>query len=104
MSVAQIINIVLAVLSVAATFVGYYFYIRGKAYKAAQDAVDQAEQDDKTGEEKLAAAVEQVYALIPAVLKPIISREIVKGIVQAAFEKIESYAKKQVAKKGKWSK
>lgn len=99
MNTSQIINIVLGVLSVLITFVGYYFYIRGKAIKAAQKAVNDAEQDDKTGAEKLQIAVEQVYSLIPPILKPVITRTIITGIVQAAFDKIEAYAKKQIQKK-----
>ncbi len=46
-------------------------------------------------------ATDSVCAIIPAVLKPIIKRDFVKAIVQAAFDRIEAYAKKQVEKKGK---
>lgn len=99
MTAAQIISIVLGVLAVIVSFVGYYFYIRSKIAKAATGAVSDAEQDGKTGEEKLQTAVDAVCALIPVILKPIISREFVKNLVQAAFDKIEEYAKKQAAKK-----
>lgn len=37
--------------------------------------------------------------LIPMVVKPFFSCEFVRQVVQAAFDKIEEYAKKQVAKK-----
>lgn len=101
MTGSQIINIVLGVLAVIATFVSYYFYIRGKAIKAAQEAVNDVEPEEGRGggEEKLKTAVEQVYALVPAILKPVITREVITGIVQAAFDKIEAYAKKQVKNK-----
>ncbi len=101
MNTAEIINIVLGVLSVVVSFVGYYFYIKQKIAKAATEAVNDAEQDGKTGEEKKEIAVTQVYALIPAIYRPIIPRSVVEGIVQAAFDKIEEYAKKQVDKKAK---
>lgn len=99
MNWSYIISIVLGVLAAVASFVGYYFYIRSKLAKAATGAVNDAEKEDKTGAEKLQIAVDQVYALVPAILKTIISREIVQGLVQAAFDKIEEYAKKQLEKK-----
>lgn len=101
MKAEAIINLILGIIAVIASFVGWYFYIKGKAYKAAEGAVDNAEQDGKTGAEKLEIATDQVYAIIPVVLKPFITKEIVRGIVQAAFDKIESYAKKQVEKNKK---
>lgn len=101
MKAEAIINLIFGVIAVVASFVGWYFYIKGKAYKAAEGAVDNAEQDGKTGAEKLEIATDQVYAIIPVVLKPFITKEIVRGIVQAAFDKIESYAKKQVEKNKK---
>ncbi|WP_301666002.1 hypothetical protein [uncultured Alistipes sp.] len=99
MNWSYIISIVLGVLAAVASFVGYYFYIRSKLAKAATGAVNDAEKEDKTGAEKLQIAVDQVYALVPAILKTIISKEIVQGLVQAAFDKIEEYAKKQLEKK-----
>ena len=100
MTTAQIIDIVLGVLAVLISFVGYYFYIRAKINKAATDAVNDAEEPDKIGAEKLEAAVDQVYALVPAVLKPILNKTIIAQLIQEAFNKIEAYAKKQIAKKG----
>lgn len=99
MTTAEIINVVLSVLSVVVSFVGYYFYVKQKIAKAATEAVNDAEQDGKTGEEKKEMAVTQVYALIPAIYKPFITRAVVEGLVQAAFDKIEDYAKKQLNKK-----
>lgn len=79
MTIAQIVNIILGVLSVVISFIGYYFYIRQKVSQAATNAVNDAEQDGKTGKEKLQAATEQVYAIIPAVMKPIIPRTVWRG-------------------------
>lgn len=98
MTTANIINIVLAVLLFFVYLIGYYFYIRAKLLKAATGAINNAEQDDKTGEEKRAIAVEQIYALVPVFLRPLFSKNILEGIVQAAFDKIEDYAAKQVKK------
>ena len=101
LGVEAIISLVLAGLSLIVTFIGHYFYVRGKLHKAAAGAITNAEQDDKTGEEKLELAVDQVYGLVPASLKVFIHRSSVRKIVQAAFDKIEDYAKKQVEKKSK---
>ncbi|WP_438848863.1 RHS repeat domain-containing protein [Anaerocaecibacter muris] len=101
LGVEAIISLVLAGLSLIVTFIGHYFYVRGKLHKAAAGAITNAEQDDKTGAEKLELAVDQVYGLVPASLKVFIHRSSVRKIVQAAFDKIEDYAKKQVEKKSK---
>ena len=97
--IEAIVSIVLTVLMLIVTFIGHYFYVRGKLHKAAAGAISNAEQDDKTGEEKLELAVDQVYSIVPDSLKIIIHRKTVRKIVQAAFDKIEDYAKKQVEKK-----
>lgn len=99
MAASEIFNIVLGILTVVSSFASYYFYIRGVVAKSAAEAVDKAEQDGKTGEEKLTLAVEQLYALVPLLLKGIITKDFVAALVQAAFDKIEAYAKKQIAKK-----
>lgn len=101
MTTEHIIEIALGILAVLATFVGYYFYIKAKISKAATDAVNDAEEPDKIGVEKFKLAVEQVYALVPAILKPIINKTLIKRLIQEAFEKIEEYAEKQLAKKDK---
>lgn len=105
-TVPTIITILLGILAVVVSFLSYYFYIKGKLYKAAEGAINDAEpdedpEDEKISAQKLDAATDQVYALIPAILKPIIKRDVVKGIVQAAFDRIEAYAKKQVSKNSK---
>ena len=100
LGIEAIISLALAGLTLLVTFIGHYFYVRGKLHKAAAGAITNAEQDDKTGEEKLELAVDQVYSLVPTSLKVFIHRGTVKKIVQAAFDKIEDYAKKQVENKG----
>lgn len=97
--VEKIISIVLGVVSVALSFLGYYFAVRAKLEAAAAGAVEGAEADGKSGEEKLRDAVRTVSALVPAALKPFIREPLITRIVQAAFDKIEAYAKKQVKEK-----
>lgn len=90
---------VLGVLSVALSCLGYYFYVRAKLERAAVGAVESAERDDMNGAQKLKEATALISALVPAAFKPFISTRTVERIVQAAFDKIEAYAKKQVNKK-----
>jgi hypothetical protein len=101
MSLESILTVVFGVVALIGTFVSYYFYIKGIIIKAATGAIDNAEQPDKKGEEKFKEAVDQIMTLIPTVLKPFITKDFVGKLVQAAFEKIESYAKKQVEKQKK---
>ena len=95
MSVETIINILLGILSVAVAFLSYYLYIKEKITSATVGAINEAEIDDKTGEEKMAFAVEQVYALVPKVLKPIFTKAVIKQLIQVAFDKIKAFAIKQ---------
>ena len=99
MTTAKILDIVLSVLAVAISFLSYYLAIRAKINKAAADAVDNAEEPGKLGKEKLDEAVEQIYALVPPLLKPLFSRAFIASLVQSVFDKMESYAKKQLNKK-----
>lgn len=99
MGLNDILTIVFAVLSLVGTFVSFYFKVKSDIIKAANDAINNAEVSNKTGEEKLAIAVAQVLALVPAILKPFLTESVVEKLVQMAFDKIEDYAKKQVAKK-----
>jgi hypothetical protein len=98
MEIKEILTLVIGILAVLVTALSYYLSIRNTVTLAAHSAVGDVEDPDKTGAEKMAAAVEQVYALVPVVLKGIINKKIVESLVQAAFDKIEVYAKKQAEK------
>lgn len=94
--VATIVSVVCTILAVIA---GYYIYIRKKIEEEALDAINRAEDTDKHGEEKLEEAVQTVYDVLPQVIKPFISKEFLKTIIQKVFDKVEEYAKKQLNKK-----
>ena len=94
-----ILTIIFAVLAVISTFASYFLQVKAKVYSKTESAVNDAEQEDKTAEEKMAFAVEQIYSIIPTLAKPIFTRKVIEKIVQKAFDKIEEYAKKQVNKK-----
>ena len=96
---ANILAIVFAVLAVLGIFVSYYFYIRSKVFAATEDAINNAEQEDKVAEEKMELAVNQIYGIVPAFLKPFLTKKMIERFVQMAFDRIEEYAKKQKNKK-----
>lgn len=52
----------------------------------------------KAGGMKYKYVVEKLYSLVPAYLKPIITKESIAGIVDRAFESIEEYGKMQLDK------
>jgi replicative DNA helicase len=86
------------ILAVVATFVAYYFKTKQAIIAAANGAINSAEDTEKAGKEKFEQAVNDIVALIPAVLKPFISRELVEVIVQKAFDEIDEFAEKQANK------
>lgn len=91
----NILTIVFAVLAAVGSCLTYYFHVKAKVYAETENAVNDAEQDDKTAAEKMQFAVDHIYSVIPAVLKPFFTRKVVERIIQKAFDKIEEYAKKQ---------
>lgn len=93
-----ILTIAGGLLSLAATFLSYYYSIKESIRNAAESAINSVENLDKIGEEKMAIAVEQVYGLIPAVAKPFFSKSTIQVMIQLVFDQMEEYAKKQVNK------
>ena len=90
-----ILTIVFGILAAVAAIGGYYVSIRRKIEAAATGAINEAEDLEKIGAEKMAIAVEQVYNLVPAIAKPFITRAMVEDLVQFTFDKMEEYALKQ---------
>ena len=99
MNLEAVIAIIIGVLSLMGTFVSYYFYIRGQVCKSVNEVIDGAESVFEYGAEKFEFAVDRLMILVPRMLSPFIRRSWVERLVQFAFDKIESYAKKQIAKK-----
>lgn len=93
-----ILTIISTLCTVAAIIVGYYQYIKKKIEKEALDAINKAEDTDKVGEEKMKDAVDTVYSILPAVVRPFISKTLIETLIQGVFDKVEEYARKQVNK------
>lgn len=94
-----ILTIMSSVLTVVATILGYYQHIKKRLEQEALNAINKAEETDKIGAEKMQDAIKMVYDMIPAVARPFISEKIVEMVIQGVFDKVEEYARKQVAKK-----
>lgn len=94
-----IINIVLTIAAVVLAFVGYYFYIKNKILATLNGEISDEEDSKAKAEAKLQEVVERLQPLVPTVLKPLLTQKVLEALVQAAFDKIEEYAAKQVAKK-----
>lgn len=92
-----ILNILVAVAAVVLAFVGYYFYVKNKIQAALNGEIN--DEENSEAEAKRQEVVERLQALVPAVLKPFLTQKVLTALVQAAFDKIEEYAAKQVAKK-----
>ena len=52
----------------------------------------------KAGGEKFEWVVSSLYAALPAVIRPFVSRGLVESVVQATFDAVEGYAKLQLDK------
>ena len=50
----------------------------------------------KAGGEKFEWVVSSLYAALPAVIRPFMSRGLVESVVQATFDAVEGYAKLQL--------
>lgn len=94
-----ILTVAFAILTIVGIFVSYYFYVKNKITKAIAGEIDSAEVDDVEGPKKKAEVIAQLQTLIPAVLKPFITYNMLDKLVQTVFDGIERYAKKQVEKK-----
>ena len=99
MSWSEILSIVMTVLTIVTSLLGYYFNIKQKLLDAVNGKIDEAEIDDLNGEQKMLYVVNELYKLVPLAYKSIFNKEFIEKLVQRAFDKIENYAEKQVNKK-----
>ena len=94
-----ILSIALAVVSVALVLITYYLDVKKKVQESVNGAINEAEDTDEKGENKMAMVVNSIYYdIVPKVLRPILTKTRIEGIVQKAFDKIEEYAQKQAQK------
>ena len=92
----QILTILFALLTIVVTIYSYYLSVRKKIEESALTAINDAEDLDAEGKEKMRVAVDTVYSLVPSVIKPFLNKQLVEVIIQSIFDKVEAYAKKQM--------
>ena len=98
MSLNEMLNIVLIVLTVLSTLVGYYFKIKEKIQKEINGLINDAENGESIGADKMQCVIDNLYKLVPAPYRGILNKNVLEKMVQMAFDKIEEYAKKQLNK------
>lgn len=92
-------EVLIAILLIAILVVSYYFDVKRKIQEEVNGYIDAAESTGEDGGRKMEMVVDKIYySLVPAVFRPLLSKAVIQNIVQAAFDKIEDYAKKQVEK------
>lgn len=94
-------EILLGVLSLLLAVLSFYLYAVQKAKEAAVGAVCDAEEQSAFGKEKMKLAVQSVYAIVPAVLKPILTPALIEQMIQPIFDKMKAYAEKKYGGVGK---
>ena len=94
-----ILNIVLTIVSVALAGFTYYLDIKKRLLENATKQISNAEDTDKKDAEKMAYVVGELKKLVPSVARFIFTDKVIEKLVQKAFDEIEEYAAKQIAKK-----
>ena len=94
-----IINIVLAVLSVAFAFLSYYFQVKKKIVEQANQEIANAQDVTEDNAERMAYVVNQLYSIVPVPLRVILTKKRIEVLAQGVFDKIKEYAKKHEKEK-----
>lgn len=70
--------------------------IMGEAVVYIRKAEEDYKDTTKKGGEKFNEVVDKLYSLVPDALKPIITEDRIKDIVQSTFDEVENYVKLQL--------
>ncbi len=96
------INIIAVVGMVILGAVAVYYRANAKLQEKVTELIDQAEgmytDAKEPGGKRFEWVVERLYSIIPAWLKPLLTRQAVGKIVQSVFDWMDSFAKKQADK------
>ena len=101
MNTSEIVNIALAALTIVIGFVSLYFKANTKLYAKVTGFITAAEglyTDANSGGQKFQWVIGQLYALIPAPVRPFIPQSILATLVQKFFNQMAAYATKQLDK------
>lgn len=114
MNFQDIYNILVTLVAVVVGGLSLYFKTSAKAQAKAKEVQDvmamimgevvvyirKAEEDYKdttnAGGKKFNEVVNKLWSLVPVSLRPIITRQMIKDIVQSTFDEVENYVKLQL--------
>lgn len=100
MTITEIIySVIVPVLIIIGYFLVHYLIIRFNLQKAINENINNAEELEKAGSEKMIACVDSLYDLIPVWLKIFFNKTTIEKWVQHSFDKMCEWAKKQNEKK-----
>lgn len=99
MAISEILSIVMTILTILSSIVGYYFNVKQKLLDAVNGKIDEIEGNLDEGKDKMNYVVSELYALVPMPYRGIFNKNFIQKLVQKAFDEIENYAEKQVNKK-----
>ena len=96
-----ILGIVEAAFVVVVFLVAAYYRksekLRGFIAELIKDAESEFAQQEKAGEQKMGWVIDQLYAYVPVIFKPFLTREKLQELAQAVFDHIAAYADIQVS-------
>ena len=90
-----ILDLIYLIIGFFAICFSYYFNLKSKLAAHVNEAINNAEDLEATGEEKMEAAINHVMNYVPAAVKPFMSKDVIRILIQNSFDIIEAYAKKQ---------
>lgn len=97
-----ILGIVEAALAVVIYLAAFYYkrssVLRGFIAELIADAEEEFAKQEKAGAQKMEWVIDQLYAYVPVIFKPFITREKLNELVQAVFDQVARFADVQVAK------
>lgn len=97
-----ILGIAEAALAVIVFFAAAYYrrsaVLRGFIAELIADAEEEFAKQEKAGALKMAWVIDQLYAYVPIVFKPILTRKAIETAVQYVFDQIARFTDIQVAK------
>lgn len=114
MNIQEIYNVLVTVVAVVVGGLSLYLKTSAKAQAKAKEVqetmalimgeavvyIRKAEEDykdsTKKGGEKFEEVVDKLDSLVPAALKPIITKDRIEDIVQSTFDEVEKYVKLQL--------
>lgn len=91
MDVFGILEIAIAVLCAVTYGFMIYFKIRGNLLAAVSELIALAEETGMTGSDKMAMVVNELYAMVPGLLRQALNKARIEAIAQTVFDWMRKY-------------